>query len=178
MLAPLIDESRGRRLPLYVLLTVVATVQACQREGSVNEPRDEGIFYIEWSYHPNELHSKGLKLYPSGFVNVESRLKGDSVSLKPGWYQVEDRAALQTLFDLAKEAVRSRRGPDAARPPRTAFLVTVRTTEGFYTSDDDVLKLKDSPLPVCHPFEFDKDGHSEDWSAMKSGTVIDHKIRR
>jgi hypothetical protein len=179
MLPPKIDGSRGRQLlPLVVLTVVVAAVQGCQREGAVNESRDEGIFYIQWSYRPDELHSKSLRLYASGFVHLETLLLRESLSLEPGWYKVDDRAALQALFNLAKEAVRSRPGPDDARPPTSAFLVTVRTTEGFYTFNDDILKLKDSPLPACRPFEFDKDGHSKEWSAMKSGTVIDHKVRR
>lgn len=144
----------------------------------MNESRVEGIYYIGWHYQPDHRAGKHVTFYSSGFIELGSRLNQDPIPLPVGWYLIDDRAALQTLFDLAKEAVRSRSAPEKERDPDKPLWVCVRTTEGFYFFEDDILKLKDATLPACHPFKFDDDGHSEKWSAMKTSAVIDHELRR
>jgi len=134
----------------------------------MNEPPIEEIHSIEWSHRIDAHHWKHVTLYPSGFINLNS----------DGWHQVEDLPALQSLFDLAKDAVRSRPAPADVPIPDKPLWVRIRTTEGIYIFEEDVVKLKDTTVPACHPFEWDKDGHADTWKAAKSRPVIDYKLRR
>jgi len=117
-------------------------------------PKTESIHSITWT-----SPAKSFVLYPSGFVKDNH-----------GWYKTEDQAALQKLFDRAKEGLRSK---TYEKQENSDISVVVWTTVAEYTFRGDLLQMKDAALPSNQPFEFEKDGHDERWSAMKTGSIID-----
>src|SRR6185503_18581131 len=119
----------------------------------MNEARIEQIYSIEWHHQPDSRRWKHFTLYPSGFLNLDTGAKPEPLTPSDGWHQVDDLRALQTLFDFAKEAVRSRPAPALAAIPDKPLWVRVHTTEGVYLFEEDIVKLKDAALPACHPFE-------------------------
>ena len=123
------------------------------------------ICFVGWNRPPT-----AATFYASGLIH----LRGSWSARKPGWYQVDDLAALQALFDRAKEAVRSRPG----RGSKADVTVAVRMTYDSYEFRHDILRLDVATLPACHPHVFEKDGHGEDWNAMEGVPAIDNKVRR
>jgi hypothetical protein len=154
-------------------LVLLVAVAGCGK-GVMEEPKTERIHSITWSSNPEDFRqATSFALYPSGFVEVQHvPLEGGGKLPKSGWYRIDDSAGLQKLFDRAKQGLRSKAYESLME---SDIAVIVWTTVAKYTFRGDLLGMRDAALPSNKPFEFEKDGHDERWSALKTGSVIDAK---
>ncbi|HEX7897746.1 MAG TPA: hypothetical protein VF950_08290 [Planctomycetota bacterium] len=112
--------------------------------------------------------------YASGFIHARGDLSAVGLALARDWHRVEDVAALQRLFDLAKAAVRS----EPKDGGKTGFGIGVETSATSYAFSGDFLKLDAATLPACRPYAFPKDGHGAMFYAMEGESVVDNVLPR